>query len=219
MNRLTSHLFPAPFAAFKTNWSNAWRLTSFKRQAFAIAVVSVFIVTFISDYLNFIESRPGHRISDLLLNILEVRNLSIGIFILLYSSILLSAINLSVSPIQLLKAVQAFCLLTSLRMICLYLIPLEADASMIPLEDPFVGRYFYGDTLITKDLFFSGHVSTMALLMLAIPYRPLKYYLIAATALVAMFLLTQHVHYTIDVFAAPLFSWGSYTLVSKLRVK
>ncbi len=216
MNWFFLTFFPASFTALKANWRIALGQSSFRIQAIITLLISLLIGFYISNFLLFIESRPGHSISDFILNTIEARDLSLPIFILLYSAICIAIINLSATPVHFLKAIQAYCLLIIIRMFCIYLFPLEPDQSMIPLTDPFVGRFFYSDTIIVKDLFFSGHVSTLSLLVLATPYPRLKYCFITATALVAGFILVQHVHYTIDVLAAPFFSWGCYTLVSKL---
>jgi len=133
--------------------------------------------------------------------------------------IILTAINLSTSPLLFLKCLQAYCLLVAIRIICLYLVPLDPERLMIPLDDPFVGKLFYNGSVITKDLFFSGHVSTMFLFFLVIPFRTLKYFFLIATILVSVFILIQHVHYTIDVIAAPFVSWVSYRVVQKIPCK
>jgi hypothetical protein len=80
------------------------------------------------------------------------------------------------------------------------------------LNDPFVDFVGYGKNIITKDLFFSGHTSTLFLLFLIARKRALKIFFLAITLAVAMFLLKQHVHYTIDVLAAPVFAWISYRI-------
>ena len=113
------------------------------------------------------------------------------------------------------KTLQALCLLLALRIVCLYFIPLDPKETIIPLEDPFLGMFFYQGAVITKDLFFSGHVSIMTLLCIAIPFRPLKYIFMLATVLVAILILVQHVHYTIDVITAPFVALMCFSLVTK----
>lgn len=210
MKILFSHIFPAPFSSFRTNWKEAWTSNSFRLQAIFTFAVLVIIAAFIPKFFSYIQSINGHRINDFVLNILPARNMSLYIFLLIYSVILLSVINLSSKPFLFLKCLQAYCLLVLLRVLTMYFIPLEPESSYIHLEDPFVGRLFYNGVSITKDLFFSGHVSTMFLLSIVIPFRSLKIVFIAATLLVVVFILMQHVHYTIDVIAAPLFSWICY---------
>jgi hypothetical protein len=206
----------APLSAIKNSWKEAWNYRSFRIQ---IAVTIPFLALLgvsMPSFFTYIQSTPGYVINDAVLNILPVQNFSVSIFLLIYSVILLTFISLSQYPILFLKCIQAYCLLVGIRILCLYLVPLDPEGQMIPLDDPFVGRLFYNGSMITKDLFFSGHVSTMFLFFLAIPYRTLKYLFIVATLLVSVFILFQHVHYTIDVIVAPVVSWVSFRLIQKI---
>ncbi len=67
--------------------------------------------------------------------------------------------------------------------------------------------------MISKDLFFSGHVATVFLLFLASSGWKYKFYFGLAAIVVAILILIQHVHYTIDVLLAPIFSIASYYIV------
>ncbi len=211
-----AHLFSAPFFTLKDNWKEAWRLPSFKIQATLTISLLAFLAVFIPPFFAYIQSKPGYLINDIILNQLPVQNFSVSIFLLIYSVIILTAINLSTNPFLFLKCLQAYCILVVIRIFCLYMVPLDPERLMIPLDDPFVGRLFYNGTVITKDLFFSGHVSTMFLFFLAVPFRLLKYFFIMATVLVSIFILFQHVHYTIDVVVAPFVSWFSYRLAHQI---
>jgi len=87
--------------------------------------------------------------------------------------------------------------------------PLEAPPGMIPLDDPLV-RLLGPGKLLTKDLFFSGHTATLFLLGCAVPGRRSRILFFVCTAIVGISVLWQHVHYTIDVLAAPLFAYASF---------
>lgn len=96
------------------------------------------------------------------------------------------------------------------------LIPLNAPDGLIVLKDPLV--QFVGDGAApTKDLFFSGHTSTMFLLYLVTNVKWLKTTLLVFTLLVASCVIWQHVHYVIDVVVAPFVSYGAYRLVFLLN--
>ena len=209
-------LFPAPFFTFKNNWKEAWGVASFRYQTFFSLACLGLLGIFMPHFFAYIQATPGYVINDMLLNWLPVQDFSLSIFLLIYSVILLTAINLSPYPILFLKCLQAYCLLVGIRTFCLFMVPLDPERLMIPLEDPFVAKLFYNGSVITKDLFFSGHVSTMFLFFLAIPFRTLKCFFLIATILVSVFILIQHVHYTIDVIVAPFFSWISYRLAQKI---
>ncbi|MDM8176234.1 phosphatase PAP2-related protein [Olivibacter sp. 47] len=68
------------------------------------------------------------------------------------------------------------------------------------------GRFYY------QRSFFSGHTSTMFLIFLCLPNRVDKLLALIATLLVGSMVLIQHVHYSIDVLAAPLFTWCCFWL-------
>ena len=87
---------------------------------------------------------------------------------------------------------------------------------MVPLVDPLVNQAFYGGTVITKDLFYSGHTATVFLAFLCFNKKVLKIMALLATWLIAVMLLIQHAHYTIDVVAAPIFTYMIYKMVSRL---
>jgi membrane-associated phospholipid phosphatase len=61
-------------------------------------------------------------------------------------------------------------------------------------------------------LFFSGHTANLALLAFMVDIKWLKYILGICTFIVAVLLLVQHVHYTIDVLVAPFAAYISYKL-------
>lgn len=216
MKKNFTYLFPAPFSTFKDNWREAWNSPSFRFQTIITLSFLALLGVFIPPFFTYIQATPGYLINDVILNYLPVQNFSLSIFLLIYSVIILTAINLSTFPMLFLKCLQAYCLLVAIRIFCLYLVPLDPERLMIPLDDPFVGRLFYNGSVITKDLFFSGHVSTMYLFFLAIPYRSLKYFFLIATILVSVFILVQHVHYSVDVIVAPFISWISYRVVQQI---
>ncbi len=207
-------LFYFSYSEFKDNWKNAWSTLSFKVQVLITSVILLILIVFIEDFFYYIQHRPGYRINDFLLNRIRPYNMSLYIFLLIYSIVILSIINFSSYPIIFLKCMQAYSLLVIMRIFSLYLFPLEPDSSIILLRDPFVDRFFYNNVIITKDLFFSGHISTMFLLSLYVFNSQLKYFSIVITILTAVLMLIQHVHYTIDIIAAPMFAWVCYKLVS-----
>ena len=87
-------------------------------------------------------------------------------------------------------------------MLTMYSVTLEPPAGMILLADP-ISSVLYPDNGFAKDLFFSGHVSTMVILVLLENNRIAKILKITGAAIVGVFLAWQHVHYTIDLLAAP----------------
>jgi membrane-associated phospholipid phosphatase len=100
----------------------------------------------------------------------------------------------------------------------MYITQLEAPATLIPLYDPLV-QLFGNFEILRDDLFFSGHTATMFLLFLIIENKILKRVFLLFTVLVGISVILQHVHYTIDVFAAPFFSFASFRIITAARKK
>lgn len=157
-------------------------------------------------------------LNDYLLGWLPVFDLSLWTFILLYLLIFLGVFSLLNYPHQFLITLQAYVLLTVLRFITILLIPLEPPENIIELIDPFVQHLFYQQS-VTKDLFFSGHTSLLALLTLAVPSPKVRFALFTGSLLIASMLLIQHAHYTVDVVLAPFFSWMVFVTVRKFSIK
>ncbi|OIQ68657.1 PAP2 superfamily protein [mine drainage metagenome] len=102
-----------------------------------------------------------------------------------------------------------------MRFVTLSLVALNPPQGMILLEDP-VNSAFYHNAVITKDLFFSGHTATMVTIFLCLEKRGDKIIALIAAFAVACLLLLQHVHYTIDVLAAPVVVYACYRLTRYL---
>lgn len=206
-------------ALLRKNWAKAGKSREFKIQLFGTLLVLGTIAFFVSDFFKYIELRDSYRINDRVLNLISPLDLSIYTFLFIYSVIILSIINLCSFPLLLLKGLQAYCFLLLMRLSCMYLVPLDTPADMILLKDPFIGYFFYGKMVITKDLFFSGHVSTLFLLCLLNPVQYLKFFFYLLTFLTAVAVIVQHVHYTVDVIAAPVFAWIAFLLANRIPIK
>jgi hypothetical protein len=204
------------YSNFKNDWKNAWNYRPFKIQLIITFIILLLLALFINDFFCYSELRQGRIINDFILNWIPARNVSLYIFFFIYSVIILSLVNLSSYPLLFLKCLQAYCLLTIMRIISIYLFPLEPPAEMITMKDPFVDQFFYNHLNITKDLFFSGHIGTLFLLFLACPSRKLKRLYLIFTFITAILIMIQHVHYTVDIIVAPLFSWFSFKFVQKI---
>jgi membrane-associated phospholipid phosphatase len=163
-------------------------------------------------FFRYIQARQGMQLNDLLLQWIPPLNLSIFIFAVIYSVAVFSIYYISHLPIRILRLMLSYALLLILRITTLTFISLEPHPMLVPLKDPLVDRFFYSEINVTKDLFFSGHVSTLFLFFLIVHGRKAKRFILIATILVAASLLLQHVHYTIDVIAAPIFAFSAYRL-------
>jgi hypothetical protein len=178
------------------------------RIAWAFTVLAaVPIVLSMSAFFQFIARTPGFSLRDPLLDGLPARDLSTPLFILLYGVIASVVIGLMRHPTLFLRAAQAYVVLLLLRMIAMAALTLEPPPGLIELHDPISVLVYPGQEPFTKDLFFSGHTATVFLLYLAAPWRIVRPLLLVATLLVGSAVLVQHVHWTIDVLAAPAGAW------------
>jgi membrane-associated phospholipid phosphatase len=184
-------------------------------------IISLFllavVLTSLANFLNYVEARQGVILSDPLLNLFKPIDLTWLIFALIYISIVVAIATLSKNPKRLMFAIQLYTLMVAVRIAAMYLLPLEPPATMIILNDPFVEFFGTGQTL-TKDLFFSGHTATLFILFLVSERKIIKAVFLISTIAVAIAVLFQHVHYSIDVFAAVSFTYACYKLLVKVRV-
>jgi hypothetical protein len=162
-------------------------------------------------FFDAIEDRNGHILSDFIVERIPPHNFSLAVFFLIWSSCLLLVIRIPGNPMMLLVTLWAYNGVTLLRMACIGLISLNPPAGLIPLADPITNQ-FYGSHYITHDLFFSGHTTTVFLVFLCLKKKWDRIYTLFASILLGILLLVQHVHYTIDVLAAPVFTYAVYQL-------
>jgi len=168
-------------------------------------------------FYHFVQARPGHRLADPLLALLPVHDVSALTFALIYGSIAATLVFLLPRPQLLLRALWAYYFLQLLRIFTLWLLPLEPPAALVILHDPVMDHLFAVTTQpIVRDLFFSGHTATMALLALAVRGRRGRQVLALLAAAVGLLVLVQRVHYSYDVLAAPFFAWAAYRLAEQV---
>ncbi|MGZ5428709.1 MAG: phosphatase PAP2-related protein [Thermoanaerobaculia bacterium] len=198
----------------KRAWTDAWRDPRF-RLRFALTVPAlVAVLALLARFLEFAEARPGAVLPDPVLSLLPPRDLTWLTFSLIYLGLFFGVARLGTEPRRLVVALHAYVGMVLFRIAAMGVTPLEPPPGMIPLDDPLV-RLFGPGRLLTKDLFFSGHTSTLFLLFLAVPGRRSKALFLFLTAGVAACVLWQHVHYTIDVLVAPLFAYASFRLAAR----
>ena len=178
----------------------------------------VVVLISLTNFLNFVEARPGVVLSDPILNLFNPIDLTWLTFALIYISLVTAIITLIKNPKRLLFTIQLYTLMVIVRIAAMYLLPLEPPSTMIILNDPFVEIFGTGQTL-TKDLFFSGHTATLFILYLVSEKKSVKFIFLFCTIAVAVSVILQHVHYTIDVFAAVFFTYASYVILKSIRIK
>tara|TARA_Y100001968_G_scaffold267675_1_gene257700 strand:+ start:99 stop:551 length:453 start_codon:yes stop_codon:yes gene_type:complete len=104
---------------------------------------------------------------------------------------------------------------------------LKDGQTMIQLADPILNNIIYhaneflpDQPIYTHhDLFFSGHTAKCLLASLLYKNKKVRIFFITLTCIMATFLLLQHVHYSIDIFFAPIVSFAAIYLHGKWKVK
>lgn len=164
------------------------------------------------------ETRTGSVLPDPLQDVFGPYNLHWPIFLVTYAPVLCGIFFVARQKTQAENLIYAYCLLQLFRLTTIYLLPLEAPPEMITLWDPIADHLVFG-SIVTKDLFFSGHVSTLVLFSfyLSDPRQRKIYRMLAFID--AVLLTAQHVHYTADVVFAPFFAYSAYRLQTGLKRK
>lgn len=192
------------YAGIKTtNWGRALENTRFRNKLLVGVVMLVFILMLFPYFFAFIEARNGVVLDDVLLRYIGPVDVSVPIFIIIWSTTLLFIIRSFYEPSVFIKVIYCLCLLSLVRMLSIYLTPLDPPASIIAIKDPLTSITYGGkDIFITKDLFFSGHTSNMLMMAMCFEKKTDKWVAYIAAVSVGILVLFQHAHYTIDVLAA-----------------
>jgi hypothetical protein len=165
--------------------------------------LAVFIIILPYYFNNVLLHKPGIRLNDLAFTLLTPRDWSNEIFFLIFGAPTLFFIFNFRNPEKVLTSIQCYVVVNFLRITSLYIFTLETPEGIIPLVDPFLERVAYGgNAVFTKDLFFSGHTSTLFIIFLLEDKRNLKIVILISTILIGLLLIWQRVHYTIDVLGA-----------------
>jgi hypothetical protein len=197
----------------KQSWKAAFKDRTFALQFIgALAVFSIF--PFKADnYFQWIQLREGVQWNDPLLNAIPALNVSYPIFGIIYLSVIYLLYRLLQDPKRFVWFAWAFNLETTFRFLTIYFVALDPPVGLVDLHDPLAEFFIYGENMaITKDLFFSGHTATMVFVCFFLPKANERRIAVLASLVLASLLLIQHVHYSIDILAAPLFTlaaiWG-----------
>src|ERR1035437_1016331 len=204
----------------KTNFFRAWKIFLIrkhnKRELLYTLILLGAVLLGFTRFLNFVELRAGFSFNDPLLNLFTPIDFTWVIFGLIYAGLIIAIFFFIKDPYLLLTALQSYLVLVIFRSAAMYLLPLNPPTDMIPLNDPFVQIFGSGE-ILTKDLFFSGHTATLFLLFMVANKRILKVIFLSFAVIVGISVLLQHVHYSIDVFTAPFFSYTSVKFAAYIK--
>ena len=190
-----------------------------KRMVFILSLLMLAITLLAFVYfLTYNESRIGFVFNDPILNSFQPIALSEYTFFVTYFLAIYGLIHSFKEPALFVSLIQAYMLMTFARMLCMYLVPLEAPASIIPLRDSFLQSCFYSGRENLKDLFFSGHTATIFLFAFGFRNKSLKLLFEIGGTVVGILVVLQHVHFSIDVIVAPIIAYMAIRIQKKLKL-
>jgi hypothetical protein len=197
-------------------WGEAWKESSF-RLSFLLAMLTFSVFPWkAATYFQWIQQREGIILNDFILEFIPPKNVSYPIFSIIYCTVIYLIVRLLATPKTFVWFAWAFNLETIFRFVTIYLVALNPPVGIVDLHDPVATLFIYGENmLITKDLFFSGHTATMVFACYFLPLKKEKITAIILTVILVVLLLIQHVHYTIDIIMAPLFTLLAIRIIKK----
>jgi hypothetical protein len=197
------------------NWAQAFKNPLFRKNFWVVVVGVTICLSLLPYFFQIIERRNGMSLHDPVLEILPAKDVSLPIFSMVWLMAGLMLVRCFQDPKFMLLAFCSFTVFLCSRFITISLLPLNPPADLIRLVDPLTNS-FYGKDFITKDLFYSGHTASQFLFFFCLNRRRDKQFALISGIAIGILVLVQHVHYTIDVLAAPIFAYLCYFVAKKL---
>jgi len=189
----------------RLSWKSSFSDKRFRNSFIAGFIVLLILLSLLPVFYPHIESRKGIVLNDWVLNLLTPHDVSVPIFMIIWGAGVMGIYRTLTKPEIFLQFIYAYIFFVITRSICLVLVPLDPPVGIVELKDPLT-NIFYGGKFMTKDLFYSGHTCAVVLICMLLEKKADRLILIPAAFTLAILLLVQHVHYTIDILAAVLFS-------------
>jgi hypothetical protein len=190
--------------SLKQNWKATWASASQRSLMISGSAIVAMILSAMPFFFQHIEKRPGIQLHDFVLSRIPAQDVSIYIFLIIWGMAALTLFRAVQTPFIYVRYVWLYIIICLTRMLTITLVPLAAPAGLVELVDPLT-NVFYGHAVVTKDLFYSGHTASLLTMYYCLPKKTDRMLALIATFAVGCLLLVQHVHYTIDVLAAPVF--------------
>jgi hypothetical protein len=189
-------------------WKKAWEIPKFRILTIIGILILSGILIFLPFFFTIIEKREGTFLNDPFLEWIPAFDVSIPTFIVIWSMSLFYARRCIQDPYLFVLALWSISLIYFSRLITISVFPLNPPNGLIPLNDPLANLFYGGiDKFVKKDLFYSGHTSIQFFMFLSLQKKSDKIFAFFATLFIASFVLIQHIHYTIDVMGAFIFTY------------
>lgn len=208
----TGHLTPL-------TWPGALGIPAFSRALLAAVVSGIAVALALPHFFEWVQGRQGMELHDPVLAIWKARDVSNLTFTVLYGALAVVIVSVVRSPLRILHGLWAYVFMMVFRMLGMALFTLEPPPGIIPLIDPITQHFYPGSTPFMKDLFFSGHTATLTLMIFLARRGPLRWFAAMCTVAIALSVLVQHVHWTVDVVAAVPAAWLAWIAAGALLRK
>lgn len=192
-------------------WGLAFRRARFRRLFVVCIAFCAISFQLLIQSLHMAEARRGVVLDDPILPFLPVADLSIPIFVIEYGAAVALIYFLRTCPYRLVVAFLTYGAAMLLRWMAISLVPLEPPPDLVLLVDPVVSAVGGGPEF-TKDLFFSGHTAAMSVFALTAPWRRQRWVFWCLTVVIGVMLMIQRVHYSVDVFVAPVMAYLAWRI-------
>lgn len=188
------------------SWSSLFKLRKKTLLVGLLFVLSLIALRLFSVFLIWNETRSGYPYTDPILDSFSPIDLSMPIAIMTNVPIFGALALLLRRPSTAVMVFWTVIIMCIVRSATLYFVVLEPPQRLILLDDSFLINVFYGGTSLKRDLFFSGHTANVMMVSLLQTNKTARYLLLACAAAMGVMVILQHVHYVIDVIAAPFFA-------------
>ncbi len=184
----------------------------------AFFLVALYVQQLANNYVNQIK---GVAVNDIVLDFLPTLDID---FFIIQGALLLSAVSLALflfKPKYLSFGLKSLSVFILARSFFITLTHLGASPNQLVLDQNSFGFGLYNLLFNTHgDFFFSGHTGVPFLLALIFWQEKVwRYIFIAASVILGLSVLFAHIHYSIDVFAAPFITYAIYALCRKFFPK
>lgn len=178
-------------------------------------LLALLVQSYANNYVDFVASTP---VGDILLDNLPTVN--VGFFVvqgvLIFTLIVIFL--LLAFPKYIPFALKTLALFIIIRSFFVSLTHLGVNPNQLILNPESIGfgiyNFFYS---VKTDFFFSGHTGVPFLLALVFWKEKFwRYFFFAVSFIFGASMLLAHMHYSIDVFAAPFITYGIFTLAKHL---
>lgn len=186
------------------------------------AVILSLAALFIQKYADlYVSNLKGIYVGDLILD--HIPTLDLDIFIV-QGALLLSFISivlLILKPRYILFTVKSVALFIIIRSFFISLTHLGVDPHQLKLDTDNIGYNLYNYLFNTSgDFFFSGHTGLPFLMFLIFWHEKIwRNFFLLISIIFGISVLFAHIHYSIDVFAAPFMVYGIFTISRKIFLK